>query len=204
MPFKLADLPYAFNALEPYIDKETMAIHHGKHHQAYVDNLNKVLEGYTELLNQSVDKLLKNIDSVPDVIKQAVVNYAGGHANHSFFWQIMTPSTKSGKPEGKLLEALVKTFGSIDKFKEAFTNKAMTVFGSGWTFLVIDKDNNLFLKRHSFQNSPLTRGNIPLLTIDVWEHAYYLKYQNRRLDYINAWWHVVNWKEVEKNYLEAI
>ena len=179
-----------------------MKIHHGKHHAAYVDNLNKALEGNSELAGYSATQLLQNLARVPDTIKQAVINHAGGHTNHSFFWEIMSP--KSNPPGGKLLEALNSTFGNVDKFKEEFTNKAMSVFGSGWTFLILTHDGKLALKRQSFQNSPIMQGNIPILGVDVWEHAYYLKYQNRRADYIAAWWHVVNWKQAEQNFNEAL
>src|SRR3989344_2413686 len=191
--FSLPKLPYSYNALEPYIDEATMRIHHTKHHQAYVDNLNKALEGNKKLQKLSVEKLLKNINSVNSKIRQTVINNAGGHANHSFFWNIMSP--KKTKPEGKFLEAIVSQFGSVVVFKEVFSVKAMSVFGSGWAFLIVTKNGKLKLKRHSFQNSPLMQDNIPILGIDVWEHAYYLKYQNRRADYINAWWNVVNWKK---------
>ncbi|HJZ05663.1 superoxide dismutase [Candidatus Amesbacteria bacterium RIFCSPHIGHO2_01_FULL_48_32] len=196
--FILPDLPYPSDALEPYIDKTTMEIHHGKHHAAYVDNLNKALAGNDKLLNLPVEELLKNLDQVPEGSRQAVINHGGGHANHSFFWTIMSP--KSPPPFGKLLEAINSTFGNIDKFKEAFTAKAMSVFGSGWAFLIKKPDGTLSLKRHSFQNSPLIHGNTPILGLDVWEHAYYLKYQNRRAEYITAWWNIVNWHAVSENF----
>jgi len=183
------------DALEPYIDRATMEIHHGKHHRAYVDNLNKALAGQDALLKMPIEELLKNIAQVPDGSRQAVINHGGGHANHSFFWQVMAPPQNSS-PAGKLLTALNSAFGSVDKFKEAFTARAMSVFGSGWAFLIKKPDGSLALKRHSFQNSPLMHGNTPILGVDVWEHAYYLKYQNRRADYIQAWWHVVNWQTV--------
>lgn len=195
--FTLPDLPYPTAALEPYIDKQTMEIHHGKHHAAYVDNLNKALAGHEDLLNMPVEKLLKNIAKVPEGSRQAVINHGGGHANHSFFWQIMSPNPPNPSPS--LLSLLNSTFGSLDKFKEAFTAKAMSIFGSGWAFLIKKSDGSLALKRHSFQNSPLMHGNIPILGIDVWEHAYYLKYQNRRAEYIENWWNVVNWSAVSAN-----
>lgn len=194
--FTLPDLPYSSGALEPYIDTQTMTIHHDKHHAAYVDNLNKALAGQEKLLNMSVEDLLKNINLVPEDIRQTVINHGGGHANHSFFWRIMSPH--SSPPSGSFLSSLNSTFGSLDKFKEVFTAKAMAVFGSGWAFLIKKPDGTLALKRHSFQNSPLLHGNIPILGLDVWEHAYYLKYQNRRADYIAAWWNVVNWQEVSR------
>lgn len=198
MTFVLPSLPYGYKDLEPYIDEETMHLHHDKHHQAYVDNLNKALEGKDDLLSKSVEQLLANVDDLDAGIKQAVINHGGGHANHSFFWKIMDP--KGGEPEGKLLEAINSTFGSMDKFKEEFTKKAMGVFGSGWAFLIKDSAGKLTLKRHSFQNSPLMHGNVPILGLDVWEHAYYLKYQNRRAEYVDAWWNVVNWREVSASF----
>ncbi len=201
MSYQLPKLPYPYDALEPYIDKETMEIHHTKHHQAYVDNLNKALTPYPNLQKLSVEELLAKIDSVPTEAQQAVINHGGGHANHSFFWKIMSP--KKAEPGGKLLDALNKHFASFDKFKEEFTQKALSVFGSGWAFLIFTEEGKLQLKRHSFQNSPLLHGNFPILGLDVWEHAYYLKYQNRRAEYIEAWWNVVNWEEVEENLKRA-
>ena len=200
--FSLPQLPYPANALEPYIDEATMQIHHGKHHAAYVDNLNKALAGQDKLLAMQVEQLLTNLDQVPEASRQAVINHGGGHANHSFFWQIMGPP-KPSQPAGKLAAALDATFGSFAKFQEAFTAKAMAVFGSGWAFLVQKPDGALALKRHSFQNSPLMHGNHPVLGVDVWEHAYYLKYQNRRPEYIEGWWHVVNWTEVSARFARA-
>jgi len=201
---RLSKLPYSYNALEPYIDEETMRIHHTKHHQAYVDNLNKLLEGNFKLAKKPIEKLLAEIDDVPENIRQGVINNGGGHANHSFFWEIMLPPPAGGSsPEGTLKEALVKSFGSLDSFKEEFTARAMAVFGSGWAFLIKTPDGKLILKRHSFQNSPLLHGNTPILGIDLWEHAYYLKYQNRKAEYIEAFWNVINWKHVERNYISA-
>lgn len=202
--FTLPKLPYDYDALEPYIDTETMRIHHTKHHQAYVDNLNKALEGSPELRTLSIEELLTKVESVPEGNRQAVINHGGGHANHSFFWKIMLQAQKTSSPEGHLKQAIEKTFGTIDKFKEEFTAKAMGVFGSGWAFLVVAEDKKLALKRQSFQNSPLMHGSIPLLGIDVWEHAYYLKYQNRRAEYISNWWNIVNWKEVGNNFTKAM
>ena len=200
--FSLPNLPYKYDALEPYIDEETMHIHHDKHHGAYVDNLNKALTDHKQFLQKPVEELLAEIQKVPSDIRQTVINNAGGHANHSFFWNVMSPrkASQRGKPEGALMLALNKQFGSFDKFKEEFTARAMAVFGSGWAFLIKTSDGKLSLKRHSFQNSPLMYGNSPILGIDVWEHAYYLKYQNRKAEYINAFWHVINWKQVEKNF----
>ena len=203
MAFELPKLPYDYDALEPYIDKETMHLHHEKHHKAYLDNLNKTLEGHLELANKAIEQVLTDLEIIPDGIKQAVINFGGGHANHSFFWKIMA-KPEGQKPEGKILDALNSEFGSFDKFKEEFTAKAMGVFGSGWAFLILNPDKKLQLKRHSFQNSPLSTESKPLLTIDVWEHAYYLKYQNKRLDYINAWWNVVNWRQIEANFVSAL
>lgn len=199
MTFTLPILPYDYSALEPFFDSATMHLHHSKHHAAYVDNLNKALVGFLDLQKKSLEELLKNVDSIDPKIRQAVVNNAGGHANHSFFWTILAPP--SGKvPGGKLAGALNSAFGSLDKFREEFTTKAMSVFGSGWAFLIKTPDGKLALKRHSFQNSPITHGNVPLLAVDMWEHAYYLKYQNRRPEYLEAFWHLINWPQVEKNF----
>lgn len=201
MAFELPKLPYEYNALEPYIDEATMNIHHTKHHQAYVDNLNKALEKYPEYYDKRIEEILKNNESLPADIRQAVINHGGGHFNHSFFWKIMT--REKSEPKGELAEAIKSTFGSIDKFKEDFTARAMGVFGSGWAFLIKTSDGKLSLKRHSFQNSPIMNGNAPIIGVDVWEHAYYLKYQNRRAEYLSAWWNIINWREAEKNFLEA-
>jgi len=198
MTFELPDLPYDYNALEPVIDEETMKLHHDKHHATYIANLNKALEGHDDLLSMPIEELLKNVNQVPEGKKQAVINNGGGHANHSFFWKIMKPG--GSEPTGELKTAIEKEFGSFDEFKKQFSEKALTVFGSGWAFLVKTADGNLKLRRHSFQNSPILQGNIPVLGLDVWEHAYYLKYQNRRVEYIENWWKVVNWEEAEKNY----
>jgi len=174
-----------------------MKLHHGKHHQTYVDNLNKATAAFPGLQNFTIEQLLSDLDVLDPSIRQAVINHGGGHANHSLYWQIMAPPADQ-KPEGKLLAALNSTFGDFTKFQEQFTAKAMALFGSGWVFLTKTPQGKLNLKRHSFQNSPLSTGNTPLLTIDVWEHAYYLKYQNRRAEYITAWWHVVNWNKVSE------
>lgn len=195
----LPDLPYEYDALEPYIDEETMRLHHGKHHAGYVEKLNKALESHKGLQDKSIEDLLSNVQEVPEEIRQTVINNGGGHANHSFFWKIMSPKG-GGQPEGELAASIKAQFGDFNNFKEKFTEKALGVFGSGWAFLVKDTKNNLILKRHSFQNSPLMHGNLPILGVDVWEHAYYLKYQNRRADYLEAWWKVINWKEVAKNF----
>lgn len=203
MGFELPKLPFEYSALEPYIDKETMTIHHTKHHQTYVDNLNKALEAYPEYYERDIEDILKNYEDLPSEIKQAVINNGGGHYNHSFFWKIMIPGQGASAPAGQLKEALEKNFGSFDNFKGEFSAKAMGVFGSGWAFLILNKNNNLELKRHSFQNTPIMSGNAPIIGIDVWEHAYYLKYQNKRAEYIDAWWNVVNWEEAEKNFNNA-
>lgn len=200
MSYKLPNLPYSYSSLEPYIDRETMKIHHTKHHQAYIDNLNKALSG-SKVKPASAEDLLKNIQKIPQEIRQSVINNAGGHVNHSFFWKILSPNKST--PKGKLIEMLNNKFGSLDDFRQQFSDKAMSLFGSGWTFLILTNTGQVRLKRHSFQNSPLLQGSVPILGIDLWEHAYYLKYQNRKADYIKAWWHVVNWKQAEKNFLAA-
>ncbi len=196
MPFTLPDLPYAFDALEPHIDKMTMEIHHGKHHAAYVNNLNKALESAPELAHASLEELLANeCAKAPESIRTAVRNNGGGHHNHSLFWTIMGPNA-GGQPSGPLAEAIQSTFGSFDTFKEKFSTAAATRFGSGWAWLVL-AGGKLDLYSTANQDSPLMQGHIPILGLDVWEHAYYLKYQNRRPEYIAAWWNVVNWKQVE-------
>ena len=198
--FELPDLPYSFDALEPYIDSKTMEIHHGKHHATYVKKLNEALEG-TKFLNKNIKEILKNIDDVPKDKKQAVINNGGGHANHTLFWEIM--SGDGGEPSEELAEAINEKFGSFEEFKEKFSNTAIARFGSGWTWLVINKDGDLEIISTPNQDSPLMNNKTPILGLDVWEHAYYLKYQNRRLDYIKAWWNVVNWEQVNENYEEA-
>jgi Fe-Mn family superoxide dismutase len=194
MPFELPPLPYPFAALEPHIDAQTMEIHHDKHHAAYVNNANAALAG-TEWENKDVETVLKNIKNVPEDIRQKVINNAGGHANHSFFWQIMGPG-KGGEPTGAIAEAIRGTFGSFATFKEKFGQEATTRFGSGWAWLCIGQDKKLNLFSAPNQDSPLMQHMTPLVGLDVWEHAYYLKYQNRRPDYITAWWNVVNWDKV--------
>lgn len=199
---QLPALPYDFGALEPHIDKQTMEIHHGRHHQAYIDNLNKALEGHTTLAEKSLDDLLKNLEEVPESIRGAVRNNGGGHANHTLFWEIMSPNG-GGNPTGELASAIDSTFGSFDKFKEEFTKAAMTRFGSGWAWLIVKKDGGLAVTSTPNQDTPVMEGNTPILGIDVWEHAYYLNYQNKRPAYIEAWWNVVNWDEVNKRFLAA-
>lgn len=201
--FDLPALKYSYDSLEPFIDEATMRIHHTKHHQAYVDNLNKALEKYPDFYKKSIEEILSDLEAVPEDIRMAVINNGGGHANHSLFWEIMAPNPKE-QPEGVLLDALNSTFGGFSEFKEQFSQKAMGVFGSGWAFLIVTPERRLSLKRHSFQNSPISHGNIPILGIDVWEHAYYLKYQNRRAEYIDAWWNVVDWEEVENRFKRSL
>jgi len=206
--FVLPDLPYDYSALEPFIDTETMHIHHDKHHAAYVKNLNDLLVGHDDLLNMDINELLKKFDKVPEDIRQKVKNNAGGVANHNMFWEIMSgnPTTETRSPNGSLKNEIEKTFGSFDKFKEEFSAKALGHFGSGWAWLVVSKtedgNNKLDIVDTSNQDSPITVHRTPVLALDVWEHAYYLKYKNVRADYINAWWNVVNWSEVEKRFNE--
>jgi Fe-Mn family superoxide dismutase len=196
MAHTLPPLPYPHDALEPHIDKQTMEIHHGKHHQAYVTNLNAALEKHPELQSKSVEDLIRNISSVPDDIRTAVRNNGGGHANHSMFWQIMGPKA-GGAPTGAIADALKTSFGSFDAFKEQFAKAGIGRFGSGWVW-VIDSGGKLTIESTPNQDNPLMDGKKPVFGLDVWEHAYYLKYQNRRADYIAAWWNVVNWAEINK------
>lgn len=200
---ELPALPYASDALEPHIDKQTMEIHHGRHHKTYVDKLNAALEGQAAALQEkSIEDLLKNMDAVPESIRTAVRNNGGGHANHSLFWQIMSPQG-GGQPTGDLAAAIDSTFGSFEKFQEEFANAAVNRFGSGWAWLIVKNDGSLAVINTLNQDNPYMEGHTPLLGLDVWEHAYYLKYQNKRPDYIKAWWNVVNWDEVNKRYQEA-
>lgn len=197
--YTLPDLSYAYNALEPYIDEETMHIHHDKHHAAYVKNLNDVLVGQDALLAKPVEKIVADLSSVPESIRTKVKNNAGGHTNHNLFWEIMAPKS-GGKPTGTVAAAINTAFGSFEKFQEQFSTLALGHFGSGWAWLVMD-NGKLAICDTSNQDSPLTEGKTPLLTIDVWEHAYYLKYRNMRIEYIKAWWNVVNWAEVERRFI---
>ena len=190
---ELPKLDYEYNALEPHIDARTMEIHHTKHHQGYVDKLNKALEG-SDLADKDVDEILKDLNSVPEDIQTAVRNNGGGHSNHSLFWKVLSPNG-GGEPAGKLLEVINAKFGSFDKFKEEFSNAAGTRFGSGWAWLVVN-DGELEIMSTANQDSPLSEGKTPILGLDVWEHAYYLNYQNKRPDYIAAFWNIVNWEEV--------
>lgn len=198
---ELPALPYSFDALEPHIDARTMEIHHDRHHATYVNNLNDALEGHDALAEKSVEELISDLDAVPESIRTAVRNNGGGHANHTLFWEILSPNG-GGAPTGELAKAIDDTFGSFDKFKEEFTDAAIKRFGSGWAWLVV-KDGSLAVTSTPNQDSPLMEGATPILGLDVWEHAYYLKYQNKRPDYVAAFWNVVNWEEVNKRYLAA-
>lgn len=198
MKFVLPPLPYAYDALEPYIDAMTMEIHHTKHHQGYVNNLNAAIEKEPSLAGKSLDYLLTHLDEVPESVRTAVRNNGGGHYNHSMFWKLMKKEG-GGLPTGRVAELIAKYFGSFEAFQEEFNSKAKTVFGSGWAWACIDKDGKLVIVATSNQDCPISQGLQPILCLDVWEHAYYLKYQNKRPDYITAWWHVINWDQVEKN-----
>ncbi|WP_430609514.1 superoxide dismutase [Enterococcus sp. DIV0876] len=201
MTYTLPDLPYAYDALEPYIDEETMHLHHDKHHNTYVTNLNAAIEKHPELGEKSVEDLLKDFSSIPEDIQTAVRNNGGGHANHTFFWEILGPNA-GGEPTGAIKDAIEETFGSFDDFKEEFKTAATGRFGSGWAWLVV-KDGKLAVTSTANQDSPLMDGQTPVLGLDVWEHAYYLKYKNVRPDYINAFWSVVNWDKVNEYFAQA-
>ncbi|WP_421379868.1 superoxide dismutase [Bacillus salacetis] len=201
MAFELPQLPYAYDALEPHIDKETMNIHHTKHHNAYVTKLNDALQGNDELLSKSVEEVVANLDAVLEGARTAVRNNGGGHANHSLFWTILSPNG-GGNPDGELASAIESKFGSFEKFKEEFAAAGAGRFGSGWAWLVVN-NGELEVTSTLNQDSPLMDGKTPILGLDVWEHAYYLNYQNRRPDYINAFWNVVNWDEVSKRFSAA-
>ncbi|HKT39472.1 MAG TPA: superoxide dismutase [Ktedonobacterales bacterium] len=203
MAYELPPLPYDYNALEPYIDEETMHLHHDKHHQAYVNNLNAALQGQSQFENMSVDDLMRQINSVPESIRTAVRNNGGGHANHSMYWQIMKPNG-GGAPTGDLANAINSAFGSFDQFKAAFNDAGAKRFGSGWAWLVIGPDGKLAVTSSANQDSPLMESQYPVMGNDVWEHAYYLKYQNRRPEYLAAWWNVVNWDEIAKRYAQGM
>lgn len=202
MAFELPPLPYAFDALEPHIDARTMEIHHDKHHAGYTNNLNKALESAPELAGKSIEDLLRGINNVPDTIRTAVQNNGGGYANHSLFWTIMS-ANGGGAPTGELAEAINAVFGSFDEFKAKFNAAAGSRFGSGWAWLVVDESGNLKLYSTANQDSPYMQGDTPIMGLDVWEHAYYLNYQNRRPDYIAAFWNVVDWNVVAQNYQAA-
>jgi Fe-Mn family superoxide dismutase len=202
MTFELPPLPYAFDALQPHIDAQTMRIHHDLHHGGYTNNLNSALEGQPELAAKSIEELLAELESIPEAIRTAVRNNGGGYANHTLFWNIMSPDG-GGRPSGELAAAIDATFGSFDQFKEAFSKAGATRFGSGWAWLYLDGDGQLAIGSTPNQDTPLMDGNTPILGLDVWEHAYYLNYQNRRAAYIAAWWNVVDWDAVAKNYASA-
>jgi Fe-Mn family superoxide dismutase len=199
-PYKLPELPYAYNALEPHIDEATMKVHHDKHHQGYLNKTNKDLEKYSNLHDKSAIELLKDPSVInDDSDRQFFINNAGGYVHHSIFWEIMSPNG-GGEPKGELKDAINETFGSFDKFKEEFETKSLNRFGSGWAWLVLDKSGNLKVINTPNQDSPYTKGYLPIIGNDVWEHAYYLKYQNKRGDYVKAWWNVVNWDKAEERY----
>lgn len=203
MAFELPALPYASNALEPHVDARTMEIHHGKHHQAYVTNVNNALANHADLQSKSVEELLaNNLAAVPEDIRGAVRNNGGGHANHTLFWQIMGPNA-GGEPTGAVGAEINKAFGSFASFKDEFKKAAMGRFGSGWAWLIVNADGSVAITSTPNQDSPLMEGKTPILGLDVWEHAYYLNYQNRRADYVDAWWNVVNWAKVNELYAAA-
>jgi Fe-Mn family superoxide dismutase len=202
MPYELPALPYGYDALEPYIDTRTMEIHHSKHHAGYVNGLNNALADYPQLQEKTVNELLADLDAIPEAIRTAVRNSGGGHANHTLFWELMG-SNAGGEPGGNIADAIKKTFGDFTSFKDVFSKAAATRFGSGWAWLVKTSDGALEVLSTPNQDTPISQGLTPILGLDVWEHAYYLKYQNRRPDYIAAWWNVVNWAAVEKNFEEA-
>jgi Fe-Mn family superoxide dismutase len=201
MAYTLPPLPYDYNALEPHIDARTMEIHHTKHHQAYINNVNKALEGHPDLAGKPIDDLMRSLSSVPESIRTAVRNNGGGHSNHTMFWTIMKPNG-GGEPTGELAEAIKSQLGGFDKFKTDFNNAAATRFGSGWAWLSVDH-GKLLVESSPNQDTPLSEGRTPILGLDVWEHAYYLHYQNRRPDYVAAFWNVINWDEVAKRYAAA-
>jgi superoxide dismutase, Fe-Mn family len=201
MAFELPPLPYAYDALEPYIDVQTMQLHHDKHHATYVTNLNNALKGH-DFENLPVEQVIRRLSEVPEAVRTAVRNNGGGHLNHSMFWQIMKPNG-GGQPAGELASAITSTFGSFDAFKTAFNDAGVKRFGSGWAWLVADRSGKLQVTSTANQDSPLIDGLYPVMGNDVWEHAYYLKYQNRRPEYLGAWWNVVNWDEIAKRYAQA-
>lgn len=201
MAYTLPKLPYAYNALEPHIDAKTMEIHHAKHHQAYINNANAALEKHPDLASKSAEELLKNLAAIPEDVRTVLRNNAGGHANHSLFWTVMAPGA-GGEPTGEIGQAITSTFGSYATFKELFTKAATTRFGSGWAWLSVDK-GKLIVESTANQDTPISEGHTPILGLDVWEHAYYLNYQNRRPDYIGAFYNVINWTEVARRFAEA-
>lgn len=203
MLYTLPPLPYAYDALEPYIDRQTMELHHTKHHQAYINNLNAALEKYPALQEKTIDALLADLHTLPEDIQTAVRNNGGGHLNHTLFWEWMKPDS-GGEPRGRSALALKETFGEFARFQENFNTAAKSVFGSGWAWLIIDSEGRLTIVNSPNQDAPIMKHQKPILGLDVWEHAYYLKYQNRRADYIGAWWHVVDWDRVENMYREIV
>ena len=202
MAHELPPLPYDYNALEPYIDEETMHLHHDKHHQAYINNLNTALANYPDLQDKSAEELIRDLNSVPEAIRPAVRNNGGGHVNHSMFWEIMGPNG-GGEPTGALADAINESFGSFDAFKQQFNDAGVKRFGSGWAWLVRGSDGKLSVTSTANQDNPMSEGQYPVMGNDVWEHAYYLKYQNRRPDYLAAWWNVVNWDAVSQRFEQA-
>jgi superoxide dismutase, Fe-Mn family len=203
MAYTLPELPYAYDALEPYIDAETMRLHHDKHHQAYLDKLNKAISLHPELGKKPVEELLVNLDALPEDVRTQIRNNGGGHFNHSLFWLMMKPKG-GGQPRGKVSQEINKFFGSFQDYQKKFNESAADRFGSGWAWLCVDKNGKLTVSSTANQDSPVSQGLSPILGLDVWEHAYYLHYQNRRGDYIGAWWNVVNWDTVEENYQQAL
>jgi len=199
MPHQLPQLPYGYDALEPFIDKETMTLHHDKHHATYVANLNAAIEKHPELEGRSTEDLLADLNAVPEDIRTTVRNNGGGHANHSMFWTVMGPA-KGGEPSGAIADAIKQTFGDFETFKKQFNEAGAKQFGSGWVWLVRSKDGKLQISSTPNQDNPISQGGYPIVGNDVWEHAYYLKYQNRRADYLAAWWNVVNWDEIGKRF----
>lgn len=197
--YTLPNLPYDYDALEPFIDEETMKIHHDKHHATYVEKLNEAISKVPDFTEQPTEEVLKKLDQIPEYLRTAIRNHGGGHANHSFFWKILAPAG-STKLDGELAKTIDDGFGSFDGFKEKFTTAALNQFGSGWAWLVLDSNKKLSIITTSNQDSPLSQNLKPILNLDIWEHAYYLKYQNRRAEYIENWWHVVNWDQVQELY----
>jgi Fe-Mn family superoxide dismutase len=202
MPFEVPPLPYDYSALEPYIDTQTMQLHHDKHHAAYVNNLNAALEQYPDLQRKSAEDLIRDLNSIPEAIRTAVRNNGGGHVNHTMFWEIMVPNG-GGEPTGPIASAIKEAFGDFEEFKKQFNDAGVKRFGSGWTWLVLTRDGKLAAMSTANQDNPLSEGHFPILGNDVWEHAYYLKYQNRRPEYLTAWWNVVNWDEINKRFMQA-
>ncbi|OLB45800.1 MAG: superoxide dismutase [Chloroflexi bacterium] len=202
MAYELPPLPYDYSALEPYIDTQTMQLHHDKHHQAYVTAVNNALKDQSQFASLPIEDLIRRLNEVPESIRTVVRNNGGGHVNHSMFWQIMKPNG-GGEPTGALASAIQSTFGSFDAFKTAFNDAGVKRFGSGWAWLILDSSGKLQITSTANQDSPFTDGNYPVMGNDVWEHAYYLKYQNRRPDYLNAWWNVVNWDEISRRYQQG-